>query len=76
VWNEGEPGDLTWREPKETALSQTLQEPAGQRLLAAIDAIDQDVALVELWACALSGFAQPVPDYDAGEIPARFRLRK
>ena len=39
---------------------------AGQRLLRTIDAIDADIALIELWACALSGFAQPAPDYDFG----------
>jgi hypothetical protein len=30
----------------------------------AIDALCEDAARVEFWACALSGFAQPVPDYD------------
>jgi hypothetical protein len=44
---------------------------AGERLLRAIDAIDADVALIELWACALSSFAQPSPDYDLGD---KYRL--
>jgi hypothetical protein len=39
---------------------------AAEHLLRAIDAIDADVALIELWACALSSFAQPAPDYDFG----------
>ena len=39
---------------------------AGQRLLRTIDTIDADIALIELWACALNGFAQPAPDYDLG----------
>jgi hypothetical protein len=35
----------------------------GQRLQKAIDVVAEDAALVELWACALSGFAQPIPPY-------------
>jgi hypothetical protein len=59
---------LTWqaadRPPsKETALSDAPESLAGERLLRTIDAIDEDVALIELWACALSSFAQPAPDY-------------
>jgi hypothetical protein len=34
-----------------------------QRLQQAIDVLCEDAARVEIWACALSGFAQPVPDY-------------
>jgi hypothetical protein len=40
---------------------------AGERLLRTIDAIDADAALIELWACALSSFAQPALDYDFGD---------
>jgi hypothetical protein len=34
-----------------------------ERLRQVIDLLCEDAALVELWACALSGFAQPVPGY-------------
>jgi hypothetical protein len=52
-------------------VSEASREPAVQALLAAIDAVEEDVGLVQLWACALSGFAQPVPDY--GPDPLRSR---
>jgi hypothetical protein len=44
---------------------------AGERLLRTIDTIDADVALIELWACALNSFAQPAPDYDFGDESRR-----
>jgi hypothetical protein len=51
-----------------------MDEPAEalteQRLRNAIDVVSEDAALVELWACALSGFAQPIPDY-AQTTPSR-----
>jgi hypothetical protein len=34
-----------------------------ERLRQAIDLLCEDAALVELWACALGSFAQPVPGY-------------
>jgi hypothetical protein len=34
------------------------------RLQEAIDRLQDDVKRVEIWAGALSGFLQPVPDYD------------
>jgi hypothetical protein len=34
-----------------------------QRLQEIVDTLCDDAARVKLWACALSGFAQPVPDY-------------
>jgi hypothetical protein len=34
----------------------------GERLQRTIEILFEDAARVELWACALSGFAQPVPD--------------
>jgi hypothetical protein len=43
----------------------------GQRLQKAIDGAAEHVALVELWACALSGFAQPIPPYDPDD---KYRL--
>ena len=43
------------------------KSPIEQRLQRAIDVVSEDAALVELWACALSGFAQPIPDYPDSE---------
>jgi hypothetical protein len=56
-------------------LSDAPDNLAGERLLRAIDTIDEDVALIELWACALSGFAQPAPDYGLGgkDLGDKFR---
>jgi hypothetical protein len=41
-------------------------QAAELRLQRTIDIVCEDAARVELWACALSGFAQPVPDYGLG----------
>ena len=38
---------------------------ASQNLQKAIDDLRRDITKVEMWADALNGFAQPVPDYDA-----------
>jgi hypothetical protein len=40
-----------------------------QRLQQTIDLIDEDVALIELWALALSSFARPAARYDFGDEP-------
>jgi len=45
----------------------TAEQTAEKRLRRTIDLIDEDVALIELWAVALSSFAQPAPHYDFGE---------
>lgn len=34
----------------------------------AIERVREDVAKVEFWADAVSGFTQPVPDYDPGDV--------
>jgi hypothetical protein len=47
-------------EPTAGATSEAI---ARERLERTIDILCEDAARVELWACALSGFAQPVPDY-------------
>ena len=43
-------------------------EPAKERiarqLMEAVERLQGDIARVELWASALGGFSQPVPDYD------------
>ena len=43
----------------------------GQRLQSTIDVIADHATLVELWASALSGFAQPIPPY---ELNDKYRL--
>jgi hypothetical protein len=43
-------------EPAEEGITRRLQE--------AIDRLQDDVKRVEIWAGALSGFLQPVPEYD------------
>jgi hypothetical protein len=35
----------------------------GEQLRRSIDVVCENAALVELWACALNGFAQPLPDH-------------
>jgi hypothetical protein len=37
-------------------------------LIEAIQQVREDMAKVELWACALTGCARPVPDYEPGEM--------
>jgi hypothetical protein len=51
-------------------LADAAETPIELRLRKAIDIVSEDATLVELWACALSGFAQPIPDY-AGSPPSR-----
>ena len=84
AWNEGAAKALTWVESgwsaaeprRETTLSEAPQNPAGERLLRTIDTIEADVALIELWACALSGFAQPAPDYGLGDKDLGDKFRR
>jgi hypothetical protein len=47
-------------------------DQARERLLAVIDKVDADVAAVSLWACALSGFAQPVRNYEPDDLHADY----
>jgi hypothetical protein len=42
-------------------------EQVVRHLFEAIDRVREDVAKVEFWANAVTGFAQPVPDYDPDE---------
>jgi len=35
-----------------------------RRLQEAIDRLEKDITGIEIWAAALSGFAQPIPDYE------------
>jgi len=43
-------------------LEQVPTADVGEQLQRTIDILCEGAARVELWACALSGFAQPVPD--------------
>ena len=36
----------------------------ARHLHAAIDRVREDVAKVEFWADAMTGFSEPVPDYE------------
>jgi hypothetical protein len=46
-----------------------------KRLQQTIDILCEDAARVELWACALVGFAQPVPDPDYAAM-AKYRINE
>jgi hypothetical protein len=41
-----------------------LHDVATRHLLDAIEGVRRDLAKVELWAGAVNGLSQPVPDYD------------
>jgi hypothetical protein len=43
-------------------------ESAIGHLFEAIDRVRDDVEKVEFWADIVTGFAQPVPDYDPNEM--------
>ena len=40
----------------------------SQHLYAAIERVREDVAEVEFWADAVSGFSKPVPDYEPSGV--------
>src|SRR5262249_11972951 len=40
----------------------------AKQLMQAIERLRADIAIVELWANAVTGFAEPVPDYDPSDI--------
>ena len=42
----------------------TLQEHLARRLADSIDRLHKHVEQVELWASAVTGFTQPIPDYE------------
>jgi hypothetical protein len=58
-------GGLKERAMHNRGLSENTGEEAviRERLQRTIDILCEDAARVELWACALNGFAQAVPDY-------------
>jgi hypothetical protein len=44
------------------------KEAIARHLFEAIEQVRQDVAKVEFWADAVSGFSRPVPDYNPGQV--------
>ena len=60
--------------PRERTVIESMKAPpqepaaadASEKLQRVIDLVCEDAARVELLACALSGFAQPVPEYGLG----------
>jgi hypothetical protein len=42
------------------------------RLQRMVGLLCEDAARVELWACALSGFARPIPDHDDWRVKKRY----
>ena len=40
----------------------------ARHLIEAIERVREDIAKVELWAYAVTGFTRPVPDYGPGEV--------
>jgi len=46
------------------AMQKTVQETLACQLAASVDRLQKQAETVEFWATALTGFAQPVPDYD------------
>ena len=48
------------------------RERVARQLMDAVDRLQYDIARVELWASALGGFSQPVPEYD----PAKSKLNQ
>jgi hypothetical protein len=45
-----------------------LNEKIVGELLDAVERVREDVAKVEFWAAAVSGFAQPVPSYEPDQM--------
>jgi hypothetical protein len=43
-------------------------EALARHLHAAIERVREDVAKVEFWADAMTGFSEPVPDYESNDV--------
>jgi hypothetical protein len=48
----------------EQAMTQTVQEALARQLCDSVDSLHKQVEKVEFWASALTGFTQPVPEYN------------
>jgi hypothetical protein len=65
---------LGWHRPGGLGDNTGEEAVIRERLLRIIDILCEDAARIELWACALNGFAQAVPDYsDPFANPVRSR---
>jgi hypothetical protein len=65
----------------------SVQDKVARQLSDSVDRLQQQAERVEFWAAALTGFAQPVPDYDPeatavaryvkpGHLPRKRRRRR
>ena len=45
-------------------MPKTVQQTLARQLADSVDRLHKQAETVEFWATALTGFAQPVPDYD------------
>ena len=45
-------------------MTKTVQETLAQQLCDSVDSLQKQVQKVEFWASAVTGFTQPVPEYD------------
>ena len=48
-------------------MPKTLQENLARQLCDSVDRLQKQAEKVEFWASAVTGLAQPVPDYDTGD---------
>src|SRR6185295_7951522 len=48
----------------EQAMPKTAQQTLARQLCDSVDGLQKQVEKVEFWASALTGFTQPIPDYD------------
>jgi hypothetical protein len=48
----------------EEAMNSTLQQDLARRLSDSVERLQQQADRVQYWASAISGLAQPVPDYE------------
>jgi hypothetical protein len=50
--------------PMDQAMTKTAQQTLARQLCDSVDGLQKQVEKVEFWASALTGFTQPVPEYD------------
>jgi hypothetical protein len=55
-------------ENRQDVKPQDAQAELTRHLIEAIEQVRLDMAKVELWAYAVSGFSRPVPGYEAGKM--------
>jgi hypothetical protein len=64
--------DKRYREPTNANAGSIMKADAHERVIGhlfeAIDRVRDDVEKVEFWADIVTGFAQPVPEYDPSEM--------